>query len=104
MKEGAVFVGIGLVVLGLFAGSPSNLDYVKERGEARWREVGFEPVAYQGHQWGAGGFGTPYGGAKVWWELRKIPDNGVTYSGYITRWGDSLEVYGPKARDAVTPH
>jgi hypothetical protein len=83
--------------------SNSNLEYVKERGPARWKEVGFEPVGYQGHQWGKLGFGTSYGGARVWWELRKVPDNGITYSGFLVRWGDSLEVYGPTARDAIQP-
>ena len=97
---------IALIVAGLAAaiGSPSNLEYVKERSPARWRAIGFEPVAYQGHQWGSGGFGTTYGGAKVWFELRKIPDNGVTYSGYLQRWGDDLEVYGPTSRDAFRPN
>jgi hypothetical protein len=95
----AVFL---LLVASCF-GSPGNRDYVKERGPERWKQVGFQVVGYQGHQWGAGGYGTPYGGAKVWWELRKVPDNGITYSGYIKRWGDDLEVYGPTARDAIAP-
>lgn len=81
----------------------SNLEHVKERGPARWKEIGFEAIGYQGHQWGKFGFGTPYGGACVWWELRKVPDNGITYSGCLQRWGDSLEVYGPTARDAIQP-
>ena len=87
----------------LIAGSPSNLEYVKEHGPQRWKDVGFVVVGYQGHQWGKLGFGSDYGGARVWWELRKVPDNGITYSGYLQRWGDSLEVYGPTARDAIKP-
>lgn len=96
---------VAAVVTAVFSlfGSPGNLDYVRAHGEARWRQVGFEPLGYQGHQWGLGGYGSDYGGAKVWWELRKIPDNGITYSGYLKRWGDSLEVYGPIARDAIQP-
>lgn len=83
--------------------SPSNLDYVKDRSAERWSELGFKVVAYQGPQWGKLGFGTPYGGAKVWHELRALPDNGITYSGYLQRWGDDLEAYGPEARDAIKP-
>jgi hypothetical protein len=94
---------LGVALLALVSGSPANLEYVKERAPARWKEVGFEVVGYQGHQWGALGYGTNYGGAKVWFELRKIPDNGITYSGNLQRWGDSLEVYGPTARDAIKP-
>lgn len=93
-----------VIALGLLTGcSASNLDLVKAQAEARWRELGFQVVGYQGHQWGGLGFGTAYGGAKVWHELRTIPDNGVTYSGYLMRWGDNLEAYGPFARDALKP-
>lgn len=81
--------------------SNGNLEYVKQHAEKRWEEIGFKVVGYQGHKWGFGGFGTTYGGAEVWYELRTIPDNGITYSGYLQRYGDSLEVYGPVARDAI---
>lgn len=84
-------------------GSSSNIAWVKERAAAKWRAQGFEVVDYEGHQWGTGGYGTPYGGAKVWHRLRKIPDNGITYSGYLERWGDELHVYGPTAADAIRP-
>lgn len=96
-------IAIALAALTLAGCSASNLDYVKPKAEARWKELGFQVVGYQGHQWGALGLGSAYGGAKVWHELRAIPDNGVTYSGYLTRWGDHLEAYGPFARDALKP-
>ncbi len=84
--------------------SSSNLDYVKERGEARWREYGMEPIAYEGYQWGAVvPWSTTYGGAKVWWRLKAVPDNGITYSGHLQRWGDELHIYGPVAIDAIRP-
>jgi hypothetical protein len=94
---------IAALAVALTGCSPGNLEYVKERGPDRWPEVGFEVVGYSGYQWGPLGFGTPYGGACVWWELRKIPDNGITYSGCLKRWGDTLEVYGTRARDAIQP-
>lgn len=94
---------LAILALALAGCSSGNLDYTKEGAAQRWREVGFEVTGYQGFQWGSGGFGTPYGGAKVWHELRKIPDNGITYSGYLVRWGDELQVYGPIARDAIKP-
>lgn len=92
---------ISALALAVIGCSNSNLNYVKERSPQRWKEIGFETVQYQGHQWGAGGLGTNYGGAKVWFEMRKIPDNGITYSGYLMRWGDELEVYGPFARENI---
>jgi hypothetical protein len=81
-----------------------NLDDVKNRSETRWLETGWEPVAYEGWQMGTGIPFTSYGGAKVWYRLRNIPDNGVTYSGYIKRWGDEYHTYGPFAIDAIRPH
>lgn len=97
----ALVVALLLTSLGLF--NSTNLDYVKARSEARWREMGYEPVAYEGWQYGSGLIFTSYGGAKVWYRLRNVPDNGITYQGYLQRWGDELHVYGPKAIDAIKP-
>ena len=99
----SVLAGLVAVAILSVTGSPSNLDWVKERAGAKWRDQGFEVVDHEGHQWGRGGYGTPYGGAKVRSRLRKIPDNGITYSGYLVRWGDGLHVYGPIAVEAVHP-
>ena len=89
------------VILICGVGSSGNLSYVKERAEEKWKKQGFEIVDYEGYNFGSGGFGTSYGGAKVWHRLRKIPDNGVTYSGYLQRWGDEIHVYGRTAIDAL---
>ena len=35
-------------------------DYVKDRGPERWRELGYEPVAYEGYQYG------PWFGGSHW--------------------------------------
>jgi hypothetical protein len=79
----------------------SNLDYIKKHAAIRWKEVGFKIIGYYGYQWGFS-IG-PYGGAKVWYILRKIPDNGITYSGYLQRWGDEIHVYRIRAYDAIKP-
>lgn len=95
-----------LIVLSLLAltmgCSSGNLDYVKAHAPEKWKQQGFDIVDYEGFQWGFWGIGQ-YGGAHVWYRLRKIPDNGITYSGYIQRWGDELHVYGPNAIDAIRP-
>lgn len=91
-----------LVVLFLIfgVGCPMNLGYIKAHAEARWHEIGYEVVGYEGHQWSYG-LG-PYGGARVWYQLRAIPDDGRRYSGFLMRWGDEpLQIYGPKAVDAA---
>lgn len=84
-------------------GSSANLNYVKDRAEGVWTEQGFDVVAYEGYQWGSGGWGTRYGGARVWYRLRK-PGNNITYSGFLRRWGDEIHVYGPTAVDAIAPN
>lgn len=82
--------------------SSGNKDYVKEHAEARWQEYGMTTVAYEGFQWGFWGLNT-YGGARVWYRLQAQPDNGITYTGYLQRWGDEIHIYGPSAIDAIRP-
>ena len=92
-----------LLVMAILAGcSSGNLDYVKERAEQKWMKQGFSVVDYEGYEWGLWGF-NEYGGARVWYRLKKNTDNGITYSGAIQRWGDELHVYGPVAHDAIKP-
>lgn len=89
-------------VLFLAGCSSGNLEYVKERSTDRWKEYGMQVVSYEGFEWGFGGFNN-YGGAKVWYRLKTIPDNGITYTGFLQRWGDEIHIYGPKAIDAIRP-
>lgn len=100
MKVTAVILAI--IALFFVSCSAKNKQYVQERADQRWGEVGFEVVGYEGHQWGFFGY-FGYGGAKVWYMLKKSPDNGITYSGYLVRWGDEIHVYGPHAKDAIRP-
>jgi hypothetical protein len=91
-----------LSVLFLSGCSPMNKKDVQDGAAEKWAEVGFAIQGYEGYQWGFWGpFG--YGGAKVWYNLRRIPDNGITYTGYLVKWGDELQVYGPEAIDAIKP-
>lgn len=92
-----------LLLLLLITSCSGNIDYVKDRSVEKWRKQGFEVIDYEGYKFGLYGFG-PYGGADVWYRLKKIPDNGLTYSGYIKRWGNELHVYGPKSVEGITPN
>jgi hypothetical protein len=98
-----VFPILVLLTLLCVSCGPFNVDYVKPRACAKWEAQGFECVDYEGWSTSGPGFGR-YGGGQVWHRLRKIPDNGITYSGSIVRWGDELHVYGPKAADAIRPN
>ena len=86
----------------LFSGcSASRVEDIKKNAPRIWAENGFEIVGYQGYQYGS--FDT-YGG-KVWYTLRKKDDpKGITYQGYISRWGDAdYTVYSITAIDAIKP-
>jgi hypothetical protein len=92
-----------LLIIALSGCSEANKEYIQLRAEKRWEEVGFRVVGYEGHQWGMG-IGK-YGGACVWYQLETMKPNGVRYTGYLQRWGDEpLQVYGPKAIDAIKPN
>ena len=100
MKKLFLLVTIVFLIEGCM--SYSNLDYVKDNAEQRWKEMGFEIVGYDGFQWGF----TPwpaYGGAKVWHVLKRIPDNGITYGGYLQRWGNEIHMCNMTAYDAIKP-
>ena len=90
------------VITSLPACTPMNKDEVKLVAEEQWKTIGFKAVGYEGFQWGFNGIGG-YGGAKVWHRLRMIPDNGISYTGYIQKWGDEYHFYGPEATDAIKP-
>lgn len=95
-----------LPALALAGCSRANLDYTKNCAAETWRSVGYEIIGYEGYQWGAdfGGGLFGYGGAYVWYSLRRHPnDNGIIYTGALQRWGDECHVYGPKAVDALKP-
>lgn len=94
---------IVLPILSLAACSPANLEYIQKNCVPQtWQSVGYEPIGYEGFQWGFWGlFG--YGGAKVWYSLRRTTDNGIIYTGFLWRWGNECHVYGPHAIDAIKP-
>lgn len=105
MKTIALFILTALASLFLWAlpGSPGNLHWVQSRAGSYWRNAGFEIVTPEGYQWGPGGFGTTYGGAKVWYMVRKTNDPTIIYDGYLSRWGDELSLYSFTAIDAIQP-
>lgn len=103
MKRLIVVIIVVICISFLTGCGSGNLDYVKERGPEKWKEVGFEVVGYEGFQWVFWGFNS-YGGAKVWWNLRRMLEgNNITYTGCLQRWGDEIHVYGPDAIDAIRP-
>lgn len=92
------------LMVSLIAGcSSGNLEDVKAHAADEWRKVGFKPIGYRGYEWGLWGF-NDYGGAEVWYNLERIPDNGIIYSGFLYKWGNEYHSYSITARDAIKPN
>lgn len=101
MKKIAQAIAV-FVAFGITGCSSSNVDEVKQKSNEVWRQAGFEVVGYEG--WEKGGYlGGSYGGAFVWYTLKRIPDNGIIYHGSIQRWGDEYHIYALSALDAIRP-
>jgi len=103
MKTLISFIVFFSVLIVLLIGSYSNLNYVKENAQQRWVSAGFEIVNYEGYQIGSLGYGTSYGGARVYYNLKRIPDNGILYNAALWRWGNELHIYNLRALDAIKP-
>lgn len=89
-----------LFTVGIIGCSSMNLDDVKKHAPEVWKSNGWEIIGYEGYQWGKfGPYG--YGGALVWNRLRRAPDDGFTYSGYIQKWGDEYHIYGPNVNQPL---
>lgn len=73
----------------LCLGCARNVEYIKQQGPQKWKELGYVPIGYEGYQWSLVG-------GDVWWSLKRKDSPGIIYSGYLTKWGDELMVYGPQ--------
>lgn len=92
----------GMLLSGLFfMVSSGNLEDVKTKAPTVWNQNGFAIVGYQRFEWGCLGRWTTYGGAYVYFTLKRIPDNGILYEGALQRWGDEYHIYNLKAKDAI---
>ena len=89
-----------LMLIAALAGcSASNVPDIKNHAAETWRQAGFQVVGYEGYQYGSA---QTWGGC-VWYTLRRIPDNGITYDGCIAKWGDEYHIYALTALDAIKP-
>jgi hypothetical protein len=78
----------------------ANLDTAKENACTRFADIGYQCVGYEGFNWGFW-LGGRYGGAKVWYSLKRADNPTVIYTGYAQYWGSELHIYGPAAIDAI---
>lgn len=90
-------------LIGVHPGCTSgNVEWVRAHAVETFKAQGFDIVGDEG--WNMRGQIAPrYGGACVWYVLRKIPDNGITYEACLQRWGDEAHQYSLHAIDAIKP-
>jgi hypothetical protein len=77
-----------IAMLGLLAlfGCGRNVDWIKERAPARWAELGYHIVGYEGYSWSLMG-------GDVWYALKRTDSPGVLYTGFLRKWGGELHMY-----------
>ena len=98
-----ILIMVVCILIVFSVGTSGNLEHVKDQAEERFTELNYEIARYDGYQWGLWGY-NDYGGAHVWYLLKKVPDNGILYSAYLQRWGDEIHLYELEAIDAIKPH
>lgn len=92
---------MAIFVFALTGCGSSNVADVKAKAPEVWKQAGFEIVGYEGYTNEHCFFS--YGCGHVWHTVRRIPDNGIIYHGYIEKWGSEYHLYSIKAIDAISP-
>lgn len=95
---------LGIIVLLTLAGcTNANKQDVQKHAAATFKQAGFEIIGYEGWQ---RGLTSPFGngGALVWYTIKRVPDNGVTYHAAIQEWDGEYHIYDLKAVDAIKPN
>jgi hypothetical protein len=68
-------------------GCGRNVEWVKARADARWKELGYTAIGYEGYLW------SPFCGGDVWYLLKRDDTPGVIYTASLCRRWDELHVY-----------
>lgn len=87
-----------LVLLTLLTGCARNIEEAKQCAPEAAKEMGFKISGYTGYN-----LSLIYGGL-VWYNLEKIPDNGIIYEAAFSPWGGECHVYNLRAIDAIKPN
>lgn len=80
---------------------PGNLDYLRENAKEFFDQNGFEIVGHEGYTWGGVMPFTSYGGARVWYIVKRKGKDNTIYNCYLKRWGNEIHIYKFKAINAI---
>jgi hypothetical protein len=86
-----------LSLLGLGWLGYRNVEETKAAAVRVWNDAGYKVVGYEGYQY------APIHGGRVWYLVRRIEDNGITYHGFLAKWGNEYHIYNFQAIDALKP-
>jgi hypothetical protein len=104
IKLAALVISVMVVVAvlwGLWFGpkwlANTNVEKSKSAVSKVWEAAGYKIVGCEGYQI------APSQGSSVWYIVRRIGDNSITYRGALTKWGDEYHIYNLRAIDALKP-
>lgn len=98
MKNKIILLIISIIVfIFLWKVGYRNVETIKLASTNVWNNAGYKVVGYEGYQWDI------FLGGKVWYLLRKVDDNNITYNGFLSKWGKEYHIYNLKAIDAISP-
>lgn len=103
-EKKAPYISFGLVVAAfmvlcwaVFRLGFRNVDDCKEAADRTWAASGYEITGYERYLW------SPINGGDVWYLVQPKDRNGITYHGYLAKWGNEFHIYGLTALDALKP-
>lgn len=86
-----------MIILLSLVGCARNVDEGKACAPAAAEAMGYRLDGYTGYN-----LSLIYGGL-VWFNLKKVPDNGITYEAAFSPWNGECHVYNLRAIDAIKP-
>ena len=97
IKTGVILAIACAVLFGLWVAGFRNVESTKAAAPDVWTDAGYEIIAYRGYTW------APIHGSNVYYVLRPLDDNGITYSGSLRQWRGEQHIYTLEAIDAIKP-
>lgn len=98
MKEIIIALTIAAAsIFGLMKAGYRNVENVKAAAPSTWAASGYDIKGYEGYEWG------PIGGGHVWYILTRKESPGITYHGFLEKWGSEYHIYNLRAMDAIGP-
>jgi len=97
IKVSAGWMVVAAMIVAICFASGRNVEGGIACAPGKAKEMGFELAGYTGYNL------SPILGGMVWYNLRKVPDNGIVYEAAFAPWKGVCMVYDMRALDAIKP-